>query len=53
MAHQHPDLTREIAALRAEVRQLARIVNAMKLLQTAARIVLGAPFTELLDQDPE
>lgn len=53
MAHRHDDTERDIAALRAEVRDLRRMVNAMKLLQTAARIVLGTPFTELLDQDPE
>jgi hypothetical protein len=53
MAHRHPDLTREIAELRAEIRQLRRIVTAMSVLQTAARIVLGTPFTELLDSDSE
>ena len=53
MAHQHEDLVREITTLRAEVRSLTQMVNAMKLLQTAARIVLGTSFTELLDHDPE
>ena len=53
MAHQHEDLVRQLAELRAEVRSLTRLVNAMKLLQTAARLVLGTPYTELLDSDPE
>jgi hypothetical protein len=43
MAHQHEDLVREMATLRAEVRQLRRIVETMRLLQTAARIILGLP----------
>jgi hypothetical protein len=55
MAHRHEDLERELATVRAEVRELRRIVETMRLLQTAARIVLGLPIptTELLGQDPE
>lgn len=55
MAHQHEDLNREIAELRAELRKLRRLVETMHLLMTAARIVLGLPVptTELLDPDPE
>jgi hypothetical protein len=52
MAHRHHDLERELVDLREQVRTLRQLVNAMSVLQQAARIVLGLPFHELIeDQD--
>jgi hypothetical protein len=41
--HTHPELERELATLRAELRELREELRVMRMLQTAARVLLGFP----------